>query len=201
MPNWCSNNLEITGEKEALAKFVAAVVSTDPKSEDEYDILKNLVPCPAELLDTEKKFPGSNTEREKLNLKMYGYKDWYDWSVANWDTKWPETETSMTRQDDDCVGFRFLTAWSPPIAAFKTISGMYPALTFILSYQGEGFDYVGATSFFDGEIAAQIEQNCVDIKGWEDINFDDEEGELDGFEVAHELVDEAEEAFRLQVRI
>lgn len=200
MPNWCANNLEITGEKEALAEFVKAVVNTDPKSEDEYNILSSLVPCPAELLNTASTL-GTESEKQALNLKMYGYKDWYDWSVANWDTKWPESETSMTCQSDELISFRFLTAWSPPIAAFKTISGMYPKLTFILSYQGEGFDYVGATSFFDGEIAVQIEQSCVDITGWDDIDFEDEEGELDGFEVAHELVDEVESDFRQKVRI
>ena len=200
MPNWCANNLEITGDKEALAEFVKAVVNTDPQSEDEYNILSSLVPCPAELLNTASTL-GTESEKQALNLKMYGYKDWYDWSVANWDTKWPESETSMTCQSDELIGFRFLTAWSPPIAAFKTISGMYPKLTFILSYQGEGFDYVGATSFFDGEIAVQIEQSCVDITGWDDIDFEDEEGELDGFEVAHELVDEVESDFRQKVRI
>lgn len=200
MPNWCANNLEITGDNKTLVEFVSAVLDTDPKSGDTYSILSNLVPCPEELLGTTSTL-GSESTQQAANLKKYGYKDWYDWSVANWGTKWPESETALTRQENKCAGFSFLTAWSPPIEAFKTISAMYPGLVFVLSYQGEGFDYVGATSFSAGEIVAQAEKNCVDIAGWGDINFDDESGELDGFEIAHELVDEAEDTLRQLVRI
>lgn len=44
-----------------------------------------------------------------FNYKRYGYKDWYDWSIMNWDTKW-NADTNYVTDDEICIS----TAWSLP---------------------------------------------------------------------------------------
>lgn len=41
--------------------------------------------------------------------RKYGYLDWYDWSVANWGTKWNSYDVSASGTE-----VRFHTAWSAP---------------------------------------------------------------------------------------
>ena len=55
--------------------------------------------------------------------KRYGYKDWYDWSIANWGTKWNATTISV---DDDTEAIEFDTAWSMPEPVFKAIAKHTP---------------------------------------------------------------------------
>lgn len=45
-------------------------------------------------------------------------KDWYDWNISNWGTKWDfgaESEHDRVVVDDGKVIVGFNTAWSPPI--------------------------------------------------------------------------------------
>lgn len=58
-----------------------------------------------------------------FNLKRYGYKDWYDWSVVNWGTKWNATTISV---NDDIEEIEFDTAWSMPEPVFRAIAKFTP---------------------------------------------------------------------------
>ena len=42
------------------------------------------------------------------NSEMYGFTDWYEWSIYNWGTKWNASETVLV----DETGIYFDTAWS-----------------------------------------------------------------------------------------
>ena len=55
------------------------------------------------------------------NKQKYGYKDWYDWSVANWGTKWDACECSAEIADDS-VSIFFDTAWSSPVLVMLELS-------------------------------------------------------------------------------
>jgi hypothetical protein len=68
--------------------------------------------------------------REKLNLKYFGYKDWYDYSVAKWGTKWDigrgdgyNTKT-LKDLDKNTLYFGFDSAWSPPVRAYEKLCNM-----------------------------------------------------------------------------
>lgn len=56
------------------------------------------------------------------NLQNYGYASWYDWCIANWDTKWNayDNETEGT----DCI--KFSTAWANPEPVIRKLAEMYP---------------------------------------------------------------------------
>ena len=83
------------------------------------------------------------------NLEKYGYTTWYDWCVANWDTKWNANDCYSL--DEHSIEFQ--TAWSTPERIIKTLSEKYPSLEFEVSYADEDFGYnVGKYTYQDGEI-------------------------------------------------
>jgi hypothetical protein len=76
---------------------------------------------------------------------MFKGDNWYDWNVRNWGTKWdvavhdgdkyPETE--ITDENDVSIGYRFNTAWSPPIEVISVLAKQYPNCTFSLGFEEE----------------------------------------------------------------
>ena len=93
MPNWCENKLRIThSDPAALFKFKEGWNSGK--------VFEALIPCPKELMDTMSGSYGISDDKsqqykkelhsyqEILNLKYFGYKNWYDYCIAEWGTKW-----------------------------------------------------------------------------------------------------------------
>ena len=80
-------------------------------------------------------------EQYKSNIDRYGFRDWYDWRIANWGTKW-DVEANDIQVVDDNPGYlslSFFTAWSPP-------EGIYDALLELID---ENKLDVQATWFYD----------------------------------------------------
>lgn len=80
-------------------------------------------------------------EQYKSNIDRYGFRDWYDWRIANWGTKW-DVEANDIQVVDDNPGYlslAFFTAWSPP-------EGIYDALLELID---ENKLDVQATWFYD----------------------------------------------------
>ena len=95
------------------SKFVSAVKKDWDKIKDKFTLVY-----------------GSNFEKFEdcmtvlkgfFNTKRYGYKDWYDWSIANWGTKWNASETRVFDK-----GIQFDTAWSCPVSLLKELSKHTP---------------------------------------------------------------------------
>ena len=60
--------------------------------------------------------------KEAENIKNHGYRNWYDWKVANWSTKWDiGDEGGLTRVDEHALSLFFDSAWSPPIGAYEQL--------------------------------------------------------------------------------
>lgn len=164
MPNWCSNDLYIKGDEAEIKRFMNEI--TLPKNEEvpfnRYSILDKLHPCPIELAETTKGWFANNEDGTKSdkqialenqhekNLVKYGYATWYDWCLENWGTKWSDSETDVLYADSNFIEIYFQSAWSPPIEAFKYISTLFPTLTFVLGYQEQGFGFVGACAYHNG---------------------------------------------------
>lgn len=175
MPNWCSNDLVVTGNSSQLKDFVSKSVK-----EDNMFYLDGLVPTPPILLqqtspsmyrgdenDTQAK---SEYEMRQNLLKLeYGFTDWYNWRVYNWGTKW-DVSDSYVSVDEDKVAISFESAWSPPISWVHRVCEMYPDLKFELYYMEEGMGYCGKTIAENGEL--NIKE--ADIK-YQDDNYNDVE--------------------------
>ena len=84
MPNWCNNNIKITGPNKIIDKIEKIVKDESGKSGQ---LLNHFHPMPKGLRDT----TADGSKRKKLQ-KKYGHDDWYSWAVENWSTKWDINE-------------------------------------------------------------------------------------------------------------
>jgi Ferredoxin-like domain in Api92-like protein len=128
MPNWCNNTLELTHKDPEMILRAKNAFEAD-------GLLDEFIPIPYELkqgLNFED-YKKQNREyqdelqdaREKLNMKYFGYKDWYDFSVANWGTKWDvHGEGRSATLNGNTLTLSFDSAWSPPIEAYKKLVEM-----------------------------------------------------------------------------
>ena len=120
MPNWCANTVEIRHADPAMLERVR-------KGFKEGGLLQEFLPVPADLQITAG-FLGDTEEqklleqKEQANIAKYGFKNWYDWCVANWGTKWDVGGDGYEAQDiPGGLALTFDSAWSPPIDAFNTL--------------------------------------------------------------------------------
>jgi hypothetical protein len=122
MPNWCNNTVEIYHNDPAMLERVR-------KGFNEGKLLNEFLPVPEDLQivagcvgadDDPKQI--ALVEAENRNLEKYGVKNWYDWCVANWGTKWDVGGDGYEAQDiPGGLMLTFDSAWSPPIDAFNTL--------------------------------------------------------------------------------
>lgn len=135
MPNWCNNTLIISHPDRAMMKRVI-------KAYNQNRLLDEFIPIPLELkegamnIDELRKIRNweykkeLDAMREELNKKYFGYKDWYDYCVSEWGTKWDVGHgdgynTRLLKDiDKNTVHLGFDSAWSPPIEAYKKMIEM-----------------------------------------------------------------------------
>jgi len=112
MPNWCMNEVEIKGNPEVLKKLVERI--------NKDGLLNSIKPLPKELKDLPS--PPESKEIEEKMMEKYGAKDWYDWSVKNWGTKWEIDNEGLTvNLEGENLHLVFNSAWSPPVVAMNTL--------------------------------------------------------------------------------
>lgn len=58
-----------------------------------------------------------------FNVQRYGSKDWYDWRIKNWGTKWNASDSSFNEKTGVV---EFDTAWSMPENIFRALSHFTP---------------------------------------------------------------------------
>ena len=68
---------------------------------------------------------------------------WYDWRLANWDTKWDAYDLTVEDEDPDQLEVTFNTAWSPPDAICHKIREDYPDLSVSWFYDEPGCEIAG----------------------------------------------------------
>ena len=121
MPNWCSNDMTITGEEAQLAQL-AELLKADIET-----IMERLVPKPEGLADGE----------------------WYSWCLNNWGTKWDMCEV-VADFDPDMIMLNYETAWAPNLAFWETISARFPALNMAHYYREVGMGFTGLATYQEG---------------------------------------------------
>jgi hypothetical protein len=80
--------------------------------------------------------------------EKYGFDDWYDWSVANWGSKWNACESDVLdttveealadNKETASAELRFDTAWSWPEPILRKVVSMFPELVFEMAADEEG---------------------------------------------------------------
>lgn len=120
MPNWCNNTITLSGPKDKITNIYN-------KAKESGEFLDQLYPMPDELNITAGRV-GADDEpeqielvaKQKANLEKYGHEDWYNWRIANWQTKWDvDAENLELSKDGTTITGWFDSAWSPPIGAYS----------------------------------------------------------------------------------
>ena len=151
MPNWCNNTVSIAHQDPAkLYALVEAI--------NEGKFCNHVIPVPKDLTDTVAGYPGEDKEAEhklqmERNLKLYGAKDWYDFCVARWGTKWDVDAYDKVEYDDQHdkhgITFGFDSAWSPPIGVYEAL--VEQGFSVCAFYYEPGMAYCGKWSDEDGD--------------------------------------------------
>ena len=164
MPNYCTNNLTVTGDAKEIKRFHEAITAGELQAHENFRILDNLFPTPKELKDTTKGYYGEGTEKQikqeemnKANLKKFGSPDWYEWNCKNYGSKWSDFDGVFGQVSDNEINATFMSAWSPIGEGIRNVSKQFPTLDFILSYDEGGMAFCGGYAFRNGEIMADIE--------------------------------------------
>ena len=153
MPNWCNNNISITGP---IAKIAPMFKAATQDADDETGLLDFMCPMPKALHDTEAPSRASEEEQAALREK-YGDTDWYSWRVSHWGTKWEVSSEGLEYSEDTDNGTAEITgwfdsAWAPPIGAMSTYCEANPDVKIVLDYHEPGMAFVGRATIEDGEV-------------------------------------------------
>lgn len=198
MPNWCNNSVEIYHEDPAMIERVRTAFNGE-------GLLQEFIPVPQALRDTVSGSMGEDKREAhelqmKSNIEQYGYKDWYDFCVNEWGTKWEIGADGNPAQDiPGGLMLGFDSAWSPPIAAYEKltemgfrITAMYyePGMAFAGVWDNGNDDYYEYGGLDSAGIAETLPSALDEAFGisesvaeWEAENAEDEENidiDLDG---------------------
>ena len=147
MPNYCSNVVEIQGPQHILKTLV------DHKLD-----FQKIHPYPPELDITAGREGADDSPEQKAlvaaeesNLAKYGYRNWYDWCVNNWGTKWNaggDNDAMQVDYDEDVNDqgialFQFDTAWAPPLGVLEKLMDTHPELSIECRYHEPGVGFFG----------------------------------------------------------
>jgi Ferredoxin-like domain in Api92-like protein len=84
------------------------------------------------------------------NLTLYGAKNWYDWSIGNWGTKWDACSATLTHVESGHASYSFETAWSPAMPVFLAMSERFPDLKICATFDEEADFYKFEAAWFGG---------------------------------------------------
>lgn len=123
MPNWCDNVATFEHDDPAQITRVAEAYNSG-------NMMTRFFPCPPVLRDTVSGFLGKDTpeqtaleEQEKTNLAIHGYRNWYDWAIGEWGTKWDvgreEYHDKVEPELPNTLTLSFQSAWAPPLGFYN----------------------------------------------------------------------------------
>lgn len=161
MANHITNIIRYPKEKhEAIVQAVVSEYEEKTTGEKGQTIdFGKIIPVPDDI------FQGSLGTKER---ELYGEKNWYDWNIKNWWTKWNAYGCDIAEGE-----LRFDTAWSSPVPVIVKLSEMFPETEFEVMYADEdiGSNY-GHYIISAGVVVRDIdipnaEKFGCDVKGYD----------------------------------
>jgi len=139
----------IRGQKDEVLKVKDFV--TDGNNPFSFE---KIYPCPPKLRS--ESAPNRNTQSSEFNTSKYGAKDWYEWCVDNWGTKWDSSETELLTEllDEDTlqITWSYQTAWAPPIGVYEKLAEMFPNINIFVNFDESGMGFSGWKYYKDGAV-------------------------------------------------
>lgn len=165
MPNWCENTLRITPKTDAARAMLPALIEGFRPQTDRH-AFSVINPTPEELMSHAS--PQRDADQAARFEAAYGARDWYDWCVKNWGTKWPSDNHHVVK-GDTLIAY-FATAWSPPIGIYQSLLNL--GFDVFATYAECGIGYAG---IWDNGIDQEME--LADGEG--EYPFEDEAAVLE----------------------
>lgn len=159
MPNWCYTTMKVSGDDTELKQFLDGIAKTDIGT---YEILHTYFPRPEAISNTRALWHTDNAEEAEAhlvtvaeNIANYGHGDWYEWSIANWGTKWGDCESRLLFYTVGEAVFQLESAWTPITIGMQIVSRQFPNLYFILNHVEEAGFYLGSEAIRDGKMLCE----------------------------------------------
>lgn len=157
MPNWCENDLQVSGEDRRVREFLE-LAGTEGTAID----FNRFVPYPAEFAERDRAaeaWRNTHPPAEWFSGPTDGFNSGgYDWRVKHWGTKW--SARGAARGEGSVEGstatvvLHFDTAWSPPTPVVLNASRRFPDLTFDLRWYECGMGLQGRYECRGGEVVS-----------------------------------------------
>jgi hypothetical protein len=193
MPNWVTNNVSVTAEsKTELDAFLEKAKGEQSKIRNEgnedfhfgafvHPPDENLPYYKGEIKEEKPKGWDELSAEEKMSFTLaFSGRDWYDWNVTNWGTKWDAHSPYVHRTGEITATISFETAWSIPEPIFTAIAEQHPELTFEFwseEEQGWGTEYHAK----DGKLVLNTKWDIPDCHA-DYVRRDNEEGCICSYE-------------------
>ena len=133
MPNWCYNNLTITGDEKNLKRIKFRLEDIEKKDISSPGVFMALV-----------------GRDQSIELNEYQHGEWYDANINYWGCKWDVSyDESGVEYSDDSITMSFNSAYSPPIPFIQHLGRLFNVQC-ELYYEEPSCDFCGK-SYFDNE--------------------------------------------------
>lgn len=171
MPNWCSNSLQIRGNKEdvfSLFQKIGFKGKTTQELQDYCDnteiTLRSWYSMPQTFIDwdttNDPRYPDEEylqgyKEAKKYQQKHYGCVGWYDYNMKTLGVKWDAelyTWDINEHENELIVDSEVDTPWSYPDEWFKSMVKDNPKLEFELKYDEPGENLYGRLRGMEGKL-------------------------------------------------
>ncbi len=141
MPNWCTNWIEISGDKESIQKIKEKMESIE--NSQDANLFMTLVGVPDEVTDYDT--------------------NWYETNINTWGTKWDVSlNESNVEFNEDHITMSPETAWAPPVRFCISLATKY-GVDVTIQYEEPGCDFCGKTDIKkDGTF---VEEDYSYLKG------------------------------------
>ena len=149
MPNWCRNRVTVFGNEDEVSKVKDIFESKD-------SVFGKIIPSPdwSKIPNEDGQLPKvreyKNPKTGEVSFVTTEFPDgtndsrWYDWNIANWDTKWDIAGgVEIDDYDTEQIEINFNTAWSPPEAICRKLRDMFPDLSVSWFFDEPGMETAG----------------------------------------------------------
>lgn len=158
MPNWCENQITISGDKDKMKPIVDVLQQLEAKEKENEN---------AEALVMESLL---GTEDRPKNYEEGG---WYDYNVKKFGTKWDfqlERDANHFEITDDSIFIDVMTAWSPPQAFLQALCEKY-GVNASINFAEPGMDFAGSAYYTPTGVGQETTSTYLKGVYDNDMNF------------------------------
>ena len=191
MPNWCNNVVELAHEDPAMLERAKDALNRG-------EFLNEFIPVPEDLSIVAGRVGADEDQKQKdlvaqeeVNVAKHGYRNWYDFCVGEWGTKWDVGGDGMTCEiENGRISTSFDSAWAPPIQAYEKLMDLgfevrayyyEGGMCFAGIYDENGDDYYDLSGMDSEAVKEQLpetldEMFCISesMAEWEEENAEED---------------------------